>query len=79
MTLDKINKILIILVIMAFTFVIGMYVGGYHTGKNLQKVANENIMLNKRIDWLVYQNKQLDDANQNLEDRLKNYQSKNNG
>ncbi|GAB7568092.1 MULTISPECIES: hypothetical protein [unclassified Gemella] len=53
MTLDKINKILIMLVIMAFTFVIGMYVGGYHTGKNLQKVAN-----------------------QNLEDRLKNYQSK---
>ncbi|ERK57841.1 hypothetical protein HMPREF1983_00944 [Gemella bergeri ATCC 700627] len=76
MTLDKINKILIMLVIMAFTFVIGMYAGGYHTGKNLQKVANENIMLNKRIDWLVYQNKQLDDANQNLEDRLKNYQNK---
>lgn len=36
-------------ILILFVFVLGILVGSYHSGKNLEKVVNENIKLAKEL------------------------------
>lgn len=43
------NKRIWQMILILFIFVLGMLVGSYHSDKNLEKIANENIRLSKEL------------------------------